>query len=87
MKLAGPVNVHQAKTQLSRLLRRVSRGEEIILAKAGKPIAKLVPYREPTRGKRVFGQLAGRIRIAPDFDKTPADLIRDLEDGPLGPPP
>lgn len=54
------VNVHEAKTQLSRLLERVHAGEEIILAKSGKPYARLVPL-EPAAGKRVAGGLAGRV--------------------------
>ncbi len=59
------VNIHRAKTHLSRLLDRVAAGEEIIIARNGKPVAKLVPVsREPRRP----GRLKGRIRIAPDFD-------------------
>ncbi len=59
------VNIHRAKTHLSRLLDRVAAGEEIIIARNGKPVAKLVPVRrEPRRP----GRLKGRIRIAADFD-------------------
>ena len=59
------VNIHRAKTHLSRLLDRVAAGEEIIIARNGKPVAKLVPVsREPRRP----GRLEGRIRIAADFD-------------------
>ena len=61
------VNVHAAKTHLSRLLERVEAGEEITLARAGRPIAKLVPYRA-RRQPRVAGSLRGKIWIAPDFD-------------------
>ena len=66
-------NVHQAKTNFSRLLERVRRGEEIVIGKAGKPVAKLVPYHDagpPRRG----GQWRGRVRIAADFDELPAEL-------------
>lgn len=67
------VNVHEAKTHLSRLLDRVSRGEEIVIAKAGKPVAKLIPYTEPT-GPRSPGAWRGRVRIAPDFDELPPEI-------------
>lgn len=73
MAAGKPVNVHEAKTHLSRLLERTANGEEIVIAKAGKPIAKLVPYREH-RGARVPGGWAGRVRLAPDFDELPADV-------------
>jgi prevent-host-death family protein len=60
------VNIHQAKSQLSRLLQRVAAGEEIIIARAGKPVAKLVPIRDA--GARVLGCDAGRYRVPEDFD-------------------
>lgn len=59
------INVHEAKTHLSRLLDRVAHGEEIVLAKSGKPVAKLVPF--PAEARRP-GRLKGKIRMAPDFD-------------------
>jgi prevent-host-death family protein len=58
-------NVHEAKTHLSRVLERVAAGEEVIIAKAGKPVAKLVPLRE---GNRRPGRLKGKVRMGPDFD-------------------
>lgn len=62
----GVFNVHDAKTHLSRLLERVAQGEEVIIAKSGRPVAKLVPVAaEPRRP----GRLKGRIRLGPDFDK------------------
>ena len=62
------VNIHEAKTQLSKLLQRVMNGEEIIIAKAGKPVARLTPFRpEPERRKP--GNDAGEVFIAPDFDE------------------
>ena len=61
------VNIHEAKTHFSKLLVRVSNGEEIIIAKAGKPIARLVPALEKQK-KRVPGSAKGKIRIDPDFD-------------------
>ena len=69
------VNIHEAKTHLSRLLARVVRGEEIVLAKAGRPIAKIVPL-VPRLGRRVPGTARGRIVIAPDFD---APLPKELQ--------
>ena len=71
------VNVHEAKTHLSRLLDRVARGDEIIISKAGKPIARLIPFARP---ERVLGQDAGRVSIADDFDAPlPEDLLSDFE--------
>ena len=61
------VNIHDAKTNLSRLLERVMLGEEIVIAKANKPIARLVPV-EPPVFQRVPGNDAGKVIIAPDFD-------------------
>ncbi len=62
------VNIHEAKTHLSRLLERIARGEEIVIAKAGKPLARLVPYREH-RSPRGGGQWKGLVRIREDFDE------------------
>lgn len=67
------VNIHEAKTHLSRLIERVGRGEEIVIGKAGKPVAKLVPYGEQP-GPRSAGAWAGRVRIAPDFDELPPEI-------------
>ena len=69
------VNIHEAKTHLSRLLAQVVRGEEIVVAKAGRPIAKIVPL-VPRLGRRVPGTARGRIVIAPDFD---APLPKELQ--------
>jgi prevent-host-death family protein len=69
------VNVHQAKTQLSRLLARVELGEEIVIANRGVPVAKLVPV-QPTRDRRAcLGLDQGRFTLPDDFD---ADLPDDL---------
>lgn len=73
------VNVHDAKTHLSSLLERVEAGEEILIARAGKPIARLVPLRA-ARTPRVLGLYAGQpFAIAPDFDELPADLQAAFE--------
>ena len=69
------VNVHQAKTHLSRLLLRVESGEEIVIARGGKPIARLVPVRR-ARGTRRPGRFVGRGRIADDFNAPlPPDVL------------
>ena len=73
------VNVHAAKTNLSRLLERAEAGEEIVIGRAGKPIAKLVPYRAE-RPRRVFGALKGQIRILPGFDELDEETEREFED-------
>ena len=62
------VNVHEAKTHLSRLLERVERGEQIVIARAGKPVARLVPI-EPASGKRPLGLYKGQIWMSEDFDE------------------
>lgn len=61
------VNIHEAKTHLSRLIARVVRGEEITLAKAGRPVAKIVPLM-PRLDRRIPGTARGRILVSPDFD-------------------
>ena len=61
------VNVHEAKTHLSRILEQVARGESIIIGKAGKPIALLSPFVSSTKSRQP-GSLKGKIRIGEDFD-------------------
>lgn len=75
------INVYEAKTQLSKLLDRVATGEELVLGKAGKPMARLIPYRE-TRQPRKPGRLAGKVWMAPDFDETSEDIIAAFEGSP-----
>jgi prevent-host-death family protein len=72
------VNVHEAKTHLSKLLALVAAGEEVIVARSGKPVARLVAYREE-RAPRRPGRLKGAIVMAPDFDHTPDELIDAFE--------
>ncbi len=69
----GVINVHEAKTHLSKLLERVAQGEEIVIARSGRPVAKLVRVaQEPRRP----GRLKGRIRIGADFDEPlPAEIL------------
>ena len=72
------VSVHEAKTHLSRLLRRVAAGEEIVIARAGKPVARLAPL--ATAGRRTLGMDEGKLEIHEDFDAPlPADVIEDFE--------
>lgn len=66
------VNVHAAKTNLSRLLERAEAGEEIVIGRAGKPIAKLVPFRK--RPKLVFGAMKGEIVVHGDFDQADEEI-------------
>jgi prevent-host-death family protein len=70
---SSQVNIHEAKTHLSRLVERAAAGEEIVIARAGKPAAKLVPYRKPREPRRL-GTLRGRIWLAPDWD---SDQVND----------
>jgi prevent-host-death family protein len=78
--MTDTVNLYDAKTNLSKLVDRAAAGEEIIIAKAGKPKAKLVPY-QPARKKRRFGQnLLGITYIAEDFDAPlPPELQKYFE--------
>ena len=59
------VNVHEAKTHLSRLLARVEAGEDVVIARGGKPVARLVQFQEP--GKRQFGSMKGKIELDDSF--------------------
>ncbi|HET9767655.1 MAG TPA: type II toxin-antitoxin system Phd/YefM family antitoxin [Thermoanaerobaculia bacterium] len=74
------VNVHQAKTHLSALLKRVEGGEEIVIARSGQPIAKLVPLTSPEK-TREPGAWKGQIWIAEDFDAPLPDEILDAFEG------
>jgi prevent-host-death family protein len=62
------VGVHEAKTHFSRLLAAVERGEEVVIERAGHPVARLVAY-APAQPRRLFGQDAGRFTVAEDFDE------------------
>lgn len=73
------VNIHQAKTHLSRLIERVRQGEEIMIARAGKPVARLVPVvARPSR--RVPGSAQGLVEVSPDFDAPlPDEILEGFE--------
>ena len=73
------VNVHAAKTHLSRLLDAVAAGEEVIIAKAGKPVARLVPI-DRSKQPRQLGTLAGEFTVPDDFDDPlPDDMLASFE--------
>jgi prevent-host-death family protein len=72
------VNIHQAKTHLSRLIERVETGEEVVIARAGRPVARLVPYRA-RRSPRVPGLWRGQVRLSPDFDDTDETILDAFE--------
>jgi prevent-host-death family protein len=68
-------NIHEAKSQLSKLVERALEGEDIIIARAGKPVVRLVPVRQ-SDAPRQGGQWKGKVRIAEDFDELPEDIAR-----------
>ncbi len=73
------VNIHEAKTQLSRLVEQASKGEEFIIAKAGKPMVKVVPLDAHDAAlPRRLGFLAGEIKVPDDFDQMGAEEIERL---------
>ena len=72
-----PINIHEAKTHLSRLVERVEAGEEITLARAGRPVARLVPYRARREPRRP-GLWKDQVWIGPDFDEPMPDFDRAL---------
>ena len=74
------INIHAAKTHLSRLLERAAAGEEVIIAKAGTPLAKLAPLSPLGARKRRLGLLAGRVKVPADFDTPlPSDVVEAFE--------
>lgn len=75
------VNIHEAKTHLSRLLEAVERGEEVVIARAGQPIATLVAYKPPRRRIAPPGSMEGEIWMADDFDEPIGDLFDCLKNG------
>ena len=65
--------IDEAQSQLAKLIGLAEKGEEIIIARAGKPVARIIPYRQP-EGPREGGQWRGQVRIAPDFDELPPNI-------------
>jgi prevent-host-death family protein len=78
--MAETYNMHEAKTQLSRLAERAAQGEEIVIARNGRPLAKLGPL-EPPRKERKFGFAKGEIWISDDFDDPLPPEIQRYFDG------
>jgi prevent-host-death family protein len=77
--VATQVNIFEAKTQLSKLIELVEQGQEIVIARAGKPVARLTQY-QPTKKPLKFGLLKGKIWIADDFDAPlPDEILADFE--------
>lgn len=74
------VNVHEAKTHLSRLLSRVERGDEIVIARAGRPVARLLPFEAAAERPR-FGLDEGRFEVPDDFDAPLPDDVLSAFDG------
>jgi prevent-host-death family protein len=79
-------NVSEAKAQLSKLLERVSRGEEVVIGKAGRPVARLVPYHVDSEPRVLDDVWAGKVEIGDDFDELPEELLRAFEGGDEPPP-
>ncbi len=75
------VNIHAAKTHFSRLVDAAAAGEEIVIARAGKPVARLVPLAEAKKPDRVLGTLAGKLNISDDFDAPLPDDVLALFEG------
>ena len=75
----GTVNTHEAKTNLSRLIDEVQKGAEVVIARANRPVARLVPIREKPSPRRP-GYLKGKVRVAADFDAPlPPDVLHAFE--------
>lgn len=74
--MATAFNIHEAKTHFSSLVERVERGEELVISRAGRPVARLVPIAQPNEGDRVPGARAGGMWMADDFDDPlPPDFL------------
>lgn len=79
------VNIHDAKTHLSRLIARVQAGEEIVIARAGKPVALLTPFRELPAGRRALGGDEGLFDVPEEFDDPDPEVVRLFESGSVFP--
>ncbi len=77
--MSQTLKVHDAKAHLSRLLERVERGEEIVIARAGKPVARLVPFGAHRQRVRTFGTMRGEIHFASDYDQSDAEVAALFE--------
>jgi len=76
--MAVQVNIYEAKSKLSKLINQVIAGEEVILAKSGKPVAKIVPFEKPTQNRKP-GSAKGKLIISDDFDAPlPDDILEEF---------
>lgn len=76
------VNIHEAKTNLSRLVDQAAKGEPFVIAKAGKPLVKVVPLNAPEAGQmKRLGFMSGQITVPDDFDRMESAAIEKLFDG------
>ena len=79
------VNIFEAKTQLSKLIQMAENGEDVVIARAGKPVVRLTKL-EPEKKPIVFGLMKGRIHVADDFDDPlPEEVLAEFEKGPISP--
>lgn len=78
--MPDPINIHDAKSQLSRLVLRAEAGDETVIARAGRPVAKLVPLTAAARPRRL-GLLKGKVKVPADFDAPLPDAIASLFEG------
>jgi prevent-host-death family protein len=74
--MSETVTVTEAKTQLSRLIERVGEGEEIVIRRGPRPVAKLIRYDDPKRKRRIPGDLEGQIWVSDDFDEPDEEIER-----------
>lgn len=70
------VNIHEAKTHLSKILEQVQTGKEFIIGKAGKPIAKLIPYQDILEPRKPGGSWEGKVWMSEDFDELPPEFLK-----------
>ena len=68
-------NISEAKSSLSSLIAQVEKGHKVIIGKAGKPVAMLVPYRADTTPRQLGGTWSGKVKMADDFDTLPPELV------------
>ena len=75
------INLYEAKTKLSELVDRAAAGEEIVIARDGRPVARLVAYKPRARKRRKLGLLAGKLKVPDDFDDPLPDDVLDAFEG------
>ncbi len=80
------VGIAEAKAHLSELIRRVEEGEEVLIGRYGRVVARLVPPAPSPKRRRTPGVWKGQVWMAPDFDEVDRELLRLMEEGPLEPP-